>query len=112
MKVIMIGSENVNVHGLTRGELKALRTEGANLETVMEIKDQDERDAAMDKILAIAAPGVDPDAITPGQATDIILAVADATYMPKEAQKNLPAPPANGSPDGNTTAKRAGKRKG
>lgn len=82
-----IDVEKLEIRGLTRGEVKALRKDGISLGELMD-KDEAARDEAFDRILAIACPDVDPDAITPGQAVRIYEIIAEKTYLTGDEAKN------------------------
>lgn len=102
----------INVRGLTRGEIKALRKEGFPLETVGTMDDFEKRDEGLDKIFAIASPDADPDSLTQGQALELWAKVVAATYGGADLAKKFKSPLQSTSPagSGGSSAKSAKKR--
>lgn len=87
----MLKIEDLNVRGLTRGEIKKLRAEGILLGEIMDMEEE-KRDAAIDRLFSIACPELDADDITPGEALRVYEKIAERTFLSGEESKNSDSP--------------------
>lgn len=86
-----IDGKEIEVRGLKRGEIKQLRADGIELGKMMDL-DEEKREAALDRLLGLACPDVDPDEITPGEATDLYLRISELTFTTGAQEKNSESP--------------------
>lgn len=91
--------EEMDVRGLTRGEIRGLRKEEIDLQKIEKLSDE-KREEALDRVFGIVCPQVDVDAITPGEAVTLYLRIIRATYVSEDTLKKFASPPALISPAG------------
>jgi len=88
---IEINGKMIEVLGLKRGQIKTLRAEGIELGKMMDM-DEEARDSALDRLIEMACPEVDPDDITPGQALELYTEISERTYLTGEQVKKSGSP--------------------
>lgn len=90
--------------GLTRKEVRELKAAGCDMRQL-----DPEDDAAAEKILALASPGLALDDLTPAVIMELLLAVTEATFVGTGRLKKFVALPATGLPGASGTAGNAEK---
>jgi|GEM_PF-2650830 len=103
-----IGRHEIEFRGLTRGELKQLKLEGIDPSRLPD--EDEERDPHMDRIFGIAAPGLDPESLTPAEAMELVILIGRLTFLGEGELKKFAESQESGSPDGSTPAAGAGKK--
>jgi len=108
---VTIGAHNIEIRGLTRGELRRLKEDGVDIQKVPEIEDVFKRDEEMMKVFEMI--GVDTssfDDLTPAQTMELFVKTGQLTFLGEDTVKNLYESQENGSEDGSTPAKSAKKK--
>jgi len=108
---VTIGAHDIEIRGLTRGELRGLKENGIDIQKLPEIEDVFKRDEEMMKVFETI--GVDTsslDDLTPAQTMGLFVKVGQLTFLGEDTVKNLYAPQESGSEDGSTPAKSAKKK--
>jgi len=100
----------VDVRGLTRREIKDLDADGLKLDEVGAIEDLEEREAARDRVLKLAAPDLDPLDLSPAECMELYVLVTRLTYLGDGELKNFAESQPSGTKGGSRTAARARKR--
>ena len=113
---VTIGKFEIEVRGLTRGEIKKLRKDGYPLETSAELEDLAKRDDALDALFEIASPDFDVDQLTQAEAIQLWTMIVELTYVGEIVSgKSEKGPQSSSSRKGSTAKgakKRGSKRKG
>lgn len=69
------------VRGLTRGELRKFKDEGIDLDAVVQMEDEEEREKVMDRIVLTCAPDAPLDDLTPAEAAELYFQVPKLTFI-------------------------------
>ena len=108
---VTIGAHDIEIRGLTRGELRGLKENGIDIQKLPEIEDVFKRDEEMMKVFEMI--GVDTssfDDLTPAQTMSLFVKIGQLTFLGEDTAKNLYAPQESGFEGGSTPAKSANKK--
>ncbi len=106
---VTIGKHEIEVRGLTRGEIKKLRKDGYPLETAAELEDLEKRDDALDALFKLASPDFNADLLIQHEANELWAAIVEMTYVGEIVSGKSKEEPQSSSSPKSSTARSAKK---